>query len=814
MRRPLVCWLVLACTLAAALPVSAQASFIGRFGGTLFISASEGERNDVTIALERDARGRLVYRITDAGPVEPFWSDGCEGSPLDPQTGTCDASESDEILVELDDLDDRVVQSTPRLSGMCGGPGDDVMIGGSGQDFIGGDGGDDTLAGEGGDDALEAETSTCASFNVPDVTPPPGDNVLRGGDGHDVIDGGEGRDELAGGAGPDELFAYAGDDLLDGGDGQDFLSGDDGRDELLGGGARDILCGGLGDDHERGGDGDDEVGASLAARENCRDGGDDVLAGEGGDDNLDAGPGRGFLREGTPFGFVDPPDAANGADAISGGAGRDTVTYVGRTSAVAISLGAGADDGAAGEGDSVAGDVEVAVGGAGDDRIAGTPGGDRLDGGDGSDAIDGGDGDDTLLGGGIDAGADRLTGGAGDDALQGAGGGDALTGGAGADTVSGGGGDDELDGGDDPDRLAGGPGLDRLSGGPADDVLEGAATPLVGADGGDVVDGGAGADAIAGGPGDDTLAGGPGPDALSGGEGEGDAVDYGAARSPVRVSFDGVADDGVGGEADNVVGDVERVRGGSGDETVIATERAEQLQGAEGEDYLDGGGGFDELDGGLAGDVLRSRDGTTDRVGCGPGVDFAIVDAVDRVAADCELVDEGGEPPRRGLRAIVEPADGSLAIRAPGGRRLVPLVDRVALRLPARVDASAGAARVTLAVRGGRRSARLSGGHFIVDQGGVVPRRAEIRLLLGARACPARSRRLGVPLRRLRVHASDGLRVHGEHGSAVGRGADWLVEEHCGGTRFRVLRGRIVVRDDRRRAPVTLRAGTSYLARR
>ena len=801
--------LVLACTLAAALPGAASGASVERIGSSaIFFSAAGGEVNDVTISFDPVAVGGPAYTVSDAGSDPLIPGDGCE--PTSDTTATCAARAGDQIFVNLRDGDDRLVQSAPNTTGMCGGSGDDIMTGGPGVDLIGGDSGSDTLSGGGDDDLLEGETSVC-SLNAPDIATPAGDDVLRGDDGHDVLDGGRGRDDLSGGVGPDELYAFGGNDRLDGGAGSDFLSGDDGQDELLGGPDRDILCGGRGNDVERGGDGNDALGVSLAARENCRDDGDDVLAGEEGDDTLDGAPGRGFVREGSPFNTPDPPDAANGADVLAGGPGQDTVTYLGRTAGVSASIGAGtADDGAAGEGDDVAADVEAVVGGAGDDVLTGGPAGDRLDGGDGSDIVSGGDGDDTLLGGGTDAGADRLFGERGADRLEGGGGADRLDGADGPDSLAGGGGNDDLDGGNESDRVAGGPGLDRVAGGPGDDVLEGAAMPLVGADGADVLDGGEGSDTLSGGPGDDTLAGGPGADALSGGDGDGDAVDYGPVRVPVRVSFDDVADDGPAGERDDVRSDIERLEGGQHDETVRGTDRAERLRGSEGEDYLDGAGGADELDGGLAGDVLRSRDGAPDRVGCGPGIDFAIVDPVDRVQSDCELVDEGGDRPRLGRQGIVEPAAGSAAMRAPGGQRLVPLADRVALPLPAAVDTSAGAVRVIVATRSGRRMARVSQGRFVLA---TSRRRAEILLATASRrACAGRSSK---PLARLRIRADAGaLYVYGARGFAVGRRGDWVVEELCGGTRYRVLRGAITVSDSGRRKPLELRAGASYLVRR
>jgi Ca2+-binding RTX toxin-like protein len=225
---------------------------------------------------------------------------------------------------------------------------------------------------------------------------------------------------------------------------------------LNGGAGNDRLTGGGGDDALNGGDGND----GLSGGE-----GDDALDGGEGDDHLDGG---------------------GGADAISGGAGRDGVNYSRRTAALNVSLDGNADDGAAGEGDNVAEDVERVHGGSGDDTLtgssasnilAGGAGNDTISGGGGGDALDGGPGDDTISG---DAGDDRANGGDGNDTLNGGGGNDSLNGGAG---------DDTLNGGDDNDWLVGGAGSDRLNGGAGNDRLVAADTSA------DILDGGDGTDA-------------------------------------------------------------------------------------------------------------------------------------------------------------------------------------------------------------------------------------------------------------------------------------------------------------------------------
>ena len=253
----------------------------------------------------------------------------------------------------------------------------------------------------------------------------------------------------------------------------------------------------------------------------------------------------------------------------------------------------------------------------------------------------------------------------GDDVLTGTGGDDVICARAGDDVVRGRGGDDVL---------FGGPGRDRLEGGRGDDDLRGVW----------------GADRLEGGPGDDELQGGLGPDRMSGGSGR-DLADYSVRRRAVRVTIGG-GSDGLPDEGDDVRPDVERLRGGDGDDRLRGNGDANGLAGGPGDDELDGRGGQDRLDGGSGGDELdgrggrdeldggrgadrlaggdgddrleggpgddrmsggdgddrldgRDSSGFVDNLRCGRGDDRALADARDRVAADCE---EGETSPSPG----------------------------------------------------------------------------------------------------------------------------------------------------------------------
>ena len=192
------------------------------------------------------------------------------------------------------------------------------------------------------------------------------------------VDAGDGADRVVlGVAVPAEISGGAGDDDLLGGSAADVVIGDEGDDVLSGYGENDVLRGGDGHDDESGGEGDD------------------------------------LLFEGA---------AANGADVLNGGPGRDTVSYSNRIAPLVITLGGLADDGEAGELDDVTA-VERVLGGSAHDFVLGTMkaeallgrgGADELRGGSGRDVLTGGPGDDVLMAG-IDGHQDLVRGGPGFD---------------------------------------------------------------------------------------------------------------------------------------------------------------------------------------------------------------------------------------------------------------------------------------------------------------------------------------------------------------------------------------------------------------
>jgi Ca2+-binding RTX toxin-like protein len=190
------------------------------------------------------------------------------------------------------------------------------------------------------------------------------------------------------------------------------------------------------------------------------DGDDHVQSDVGG--LFDGGAGAeelsGSSAVGSNFQFSGGP-GADRFEATGGASG--TVMYADHTQAVTVRLNGLADDGAAGEGDNVLGNVTGMVGGSADDWLEAGPNGSSVSGGPGSD---------TLLG---SPHADTVNGGDGDDQLVAGDGDDFLTGAAGADVLSGGPGLDEVSyGGPAPLQLSIGDGPNDGVAGEGDDIRE------------------------------------------------------------------------------------------------------------------------------------------------------------------------------------------------------------------------------------------------------------------------------------------------------------------------------------------------------
>jgi Ca2+-binding RTX toxin-like protein len=796
-----------------AISPSADAfTILGQPSSTSFF-ADPGEANGLTVSLVSGPvdcpapHTDPCYQFTDTGAASVVTLGGCTAAPGLPGTAVCDAAAS--LFIDTGDQADTVEVDLAVPAEIVGGDGNDRIVGGFGPDKLTGGEGDDDLAGREGDDTLIGE------FFADD--PSTGSNTLDGGPGADALYGGGGADTLRGGPDNDNLYGYGGDDP-----------------ELSGGEGNDLVSGGPGADHLFGNEGDDQLGTAQ------RDVSDDSL--ESGDDTIDGGPGHDQIFPGPG-----PKGGVTDGDILDGGEGSDVVSYSrrGAREPLALSLDAIANDGAVGEADNLQ-QFETVIGGSGDDTLIGSPNADTLDGGNGSDRIEGLAGNDLLIGGNGDAGGDSLAGGDGADQLLGGAGNDELSGDSGPDVLDGGSDADDLDGGSGNDVITGGSGADSLDGGSGNDRLRGG-DPFTGIDDADILDGGEGDDDLRGGGGNDELTGGPGRDLMSGEQGI-DTASYATASRGVRVTLDGLPNDGENGgkEGDNVLPDVENVSGGGFQDTYTGSGDPNTLDGASGEDYLNGRKGADNLLGGGSRDVIFSRDGVADTVNCGPRVDFAIVDSKDHVNSNCERRDNGERNrPVFAKAVVVDPSQGADQFGLQGMSRDVPLEGKIDLPLESRIDATRGQINVTaageadnppdaLAVSGGasdvsrgvggladlRLIGDLSGCRASASKfGGHDSRRGTSRRLHGHRPPPNQPRAIESAANRpVRSSARTGraaVPITGRASRATPTSSvtDWIVEDRCDGTVTRVKQGSVVVLDFKRQREVRLHAGDSYLAR-
>ena len=518
-----------------------------------------------------------------------------------------------------------------HVNTLVGGAGDDILLGGGGQDVLDGGIGIDTVLftdkTAGVTLALNSNFDSKASINGLD------EDVVRG------------VENVTGGSGHDVLFGDAFANILDGALGNDTLAGGTGRDTLDGGGGTDTVLfsdkvisvvvtldgannavasiGGFAEDTIRnvenlvGGTNADTLGG---------DAGVNALNGGGGDDTIAGGGGK---------------------DVIDGGAGADTAVYADKTAAVVVTLNGASSTvvtvGGAEE-DTIQ-NIEALVGGSAADILTGDSLANMLDGGIGNDSLSGGGGDDVLIG---RAGLDSMDGGTGMDTasfadktlsvsviLKAAADTTVSIGGVAEDTLRnvenliGGSADDTLIGDDLANRFLGGGGKDKLDGAGGVDTalytdttlaiavdLNGASDAkvmigglaadtlrnienVVGGTAADNLTGDALANTLLGGAGDDTLRGGGGADVLDGELGT-DTVLFSDETLAVVLTLIGATDATamIGGQAGDIVRNVENVIGGAGNDILTGDVLVNLLDGQAGDDVLNGGFGKDILDGG------------------------------------------------------------------------------------------------------------------------------------------------------------------------------------------------------------------------
>ena len=488
------------------------------------------------------------------------------------------------------------------VENLIGGANNDKFWGTDGENSFWGRGGNDLLDGRGGDDKLFGDA---------------GDDTLIGGAGNDLLIGGTGADKIVGGDGIDTAdysasAAGVSVNLLTGtgtgGDAAgdsissvenvvgskfaDVLIGDAGANTLTGGAGDDVLNGGAGADLLNGGEGSDtadystsSVGVNLNLATGAFSGGDAQ-----GDSLLS-------IENLTGSAFNDTIAGNAAANVLNGGAGVDTLSYAGSTSAVTVDLTLNTAAGGFAEGDKI----------SNFENLTGSDFNDILNGDKNSNVIDGG------------AGNDVLQGWAGDDTLNGGLGNDRFFSGLGADRLNGGDGIDTADykysavginvslvtglghGGDaEGDTLTG---IENLSGTKYADTL-------IGDDGANRISGGGGGDHLYGGGGNDSFFTAGGYDYVDGGAGI-DTVSYADSWDYVIVNL-ATGTGQYGAASRDTIVNVENVIGSDFNDKLTGSAVDNHLSGGAGNDVLNGGDGNDVLEGGKGADSLIGGTGAAD----------------------------------------------------------------------------------------------------------------------------------------------------------------------------------------------------------
>lgn len=510
------------------------------------------------------------------------------------------------------DHNDRLTGNSARNT-LNGGGGNDILNGGAGADTLIGSYGSDTYyVDDAGDKVTETsnpsdidsvysyltayslgsniENGRILSTGTANLTGNSLNNVLYAGAGNNILNGDIGTDTVSYGYGSSAVTVSLAStkSQVTGGSGSDTLVG---IENLTGSAYNDSLTGSSATNKLNGGHGDDTINGGAAADNMIGGDGSDIYfvdnAGDvvtetnadltiGGTDTVNSYLSQYTLGANIENGRVMASGAANmtgnnlnniifagaGNNALNGGSGNDTLSYLYASSAVTVSL---------------ASTVAQATGGSGTDTLSAF------------ENLNGSNYNDNLTG---NAGSNKLRGGLGNDVLNGGAGADNMVGGDGSDTYY----IDHL--GD----LASETNADASIGG-IDSVLSYLASHTLGTN----IEHGrilaSGTANLAGNTLGNVLTAGSGNNILNGGGGI-DAASYAYATSAVTVSLANTSAQITGGSGSDALLSIENLVGSNYNDTLTGNAANNKLNGGAGNDRLIGGAGKDVLVGGSGNDIF------------------------------------------------------------------------------------------------------------------------------------------------------------------------------------------------------------------
>jgi hypothetical protein len=195
-----------------------------------------------------------------------------------------------------------------------------------------------------------------------------------------------------------------------------------------------------------------------------------------------------------------------------------------------------------------------------------------------------------------------------------------------------------------------------------------------------------------------------------------------------------------------------------------------------------------------------------------------------------EPVGPGGPPPAPGEETLgplfqrtanLEPLQGTVLIKLPGSNEFVEIQEVTTVPMGTKVDVSDGHVLLVTQKKpsGGLQSIELWAGAFVLQQ----KRKNNITVMtLASSFASAAQSRAGEEIASLRKRKKRRLwgrgdcrcRHRGKNSSGTSRGTWWLTAERRKGTLTKVKKGKVVVRDFKRRKKVLVKAGEKYLAHR
>lgn len=444
-------------------------------------------------------------------------------------------------------------------------------------------------------------------------------NIINHDEGDDFVYGGQSHDTITGGDGNNVIYAYEGDNIITEGNGNNSITSLQGDDQIVVGDGTNQIDAGDGDNIVQVGNGDNnQITAGT--------GNDTVTIGDGSNNTINIAGGTNVVTVGSGTG-----------NTINTGTGNDTIathelaamanfiTDTGGNNVISVDLG----DNTITTGDG--NDTITVTGGSGTNDINAGEGNNRIYmRGTGTGTITVGDGDNILYSG---LGKNSFTAGVGINRIDYSIASTALTIDMGAGTaidIATGGVDvsdtfsnvysiqgsnygDTIIGLDSGSEIIGGSGFNTLTGGTGVDYIYGGS-------GGNVIDGGGGLDFLYGGSGDDSFINPNAGIAYDGhydgtlADGEVNTVDYSSETEALVIDLS--QGTGTGGAAQgSTYEDINHIIGGSGSDTLIASNVDTILEGGAGTNRLTGGAGDDTLIGGSSTDYLTGNGGSNTLIG-------------------------------------------------------------------------------------------------------------------------------------------------------------------------------------------------------